>query len=117
MGKTVEQYKKSVKKMLSEYALSSPPWTRTKLLFDDEHLGYIVMRVGWYKGKRVHRCLIHIDIIDDKVVIQANNTEDLLKTELMARGIPEEKICLGFIPEQAWAFTQQKEYTPVLEPA
>jgi hypothetical protein len=33
-------------------------------------------------------------------------------------GIPEEKICLGFIPEKAWTFAQQAiEAAPVLEPA
>lgn len=117
MDKTVEHYQCSVKKLLSEYALSSPPWAKTELFFDDERMGYVVMRVGWYKNKRVHRCLIHIDIIDGKIVIQENNTEDLLKTELIEMGVPAEKIELGFIPAKAWTFAQPIDKTLVLEPA
>ena len=117
MGKTVEHYKLCVKKLLSEYELSSPRWAKTELLFDDSRMRYMVMRLGWHREKRVHRCLVHIDIIDDTVVIQSNNTEDLLKTELISMGIPADKIELGFIPAKAWTFAQPTEAAPVLEPA
>lgn len=32
------------------------------------------------------------------IVIQANNTEDLIDEDLIQMGIPKEKICLGLLP-------------------
>lgn len=55
----------------------------------------------------------HIDMIGDKVVIQENNTEELVKTELIEMGIPADKIELGFIPAKAWTFAHPTEETPV----
>jgi hypothetical protein len=59
---------------------------------------YLVLRVGWNNQQRIHLCLVHIDIKDDMVVIQANNTEDMLDEELVALGVPHEKIHPGILP-------------------
>ena len=42
--------------------------------------------------------MIHIDIIDGQVWIQANNTDRLIAEELVAAGIPAESIVLGLQP-------------------
>jgi len=44
--------------------------------------------------------LAHIDICQEMVVIQCNNTEDLIATELAEMGIPRENIALGFLPPE-----------------
>jgi len=117
MVQSVEFYKQCIKYLLSDYEEQAPNWGKTELIFDDERMRYIVLYVGWRKEKRIHYTVVHIDIIGDKVVIQENNTEDLLKTELIEMGIPADKIELGFIPAKAWQFAQQTDETPVLEPA
>ena len=116
MAYPIALYKQCIKKLLSEYETFAPDWGKTELIFDDERMRYIVLRVGWIKEKHIHRCVVHIDIVGDKVVIQENNTEDLIKTELIEMGIPADKIELGFIPAKAWTFAQQTEASPVLEP-
>ncbi len=76
-----------------------------EVLFDDERLRYMAVWVGWWKSKRIHQCTIHIDICDDMVIIQCNDTEDLIGTELANMGIPKEKICLGFLPPETHSYT------------
>jgi hypothetical protein len=43
---------------------------------------------------------VHIDICDEIVIIQCNDTEDLIATELVEMGIPRERIVLGFLPPE-----------------
>ena len=102
-------YQQCIKEILSEYERLSTEWSEVELLFDDERKRYMVLRVGWFKHKRVHRCLIHIDICDDKVMIQANNTEYLIDNELIDRGISKEKIIFAFLPPEARLNIEQKK--------
>lgn len=46
--------------------------------------------------RRVHGCLIHLDIIDGKIWIQRDGTEEGVGTELISAGIPKNRIALGF---------------------
>ncbi|MCP4110141.1 MAG: XisI protein [Desulfobacteraceae bacterium] len=93
-------YQKCIKRLLSAYQPLKTEWSEVELLFDDERKHYMAFRVGWFRQKRVHFCLVHIDICDDTVVIQANNTEDMIDDELIRMGIPREKICLGLLPPE-----------------
>ncbi len=65
-------------------------------IFDRDRDRYLVMSLGWQRVKRIHGCLIHIDIIDGKVWIQRDGTEDGIANELVEAGIPKEHIVLGF---------------------
>jgi hypothetical protein len=60
---------------------------------------------------------IKIDICDEMIVIQCNNTEDLIATELEEMGIPQHKICLGFLPPEVRTLVNQPEQQRLLEPA
>lgn len=67
-----------------------------EVLFDHEHDRYCVLSVGWEGVRRVHGCLIHIDLIDNKVWVQRDDTEDGVTYELERAGIPKSDIVLGF---------------------
>ena len=69
-------------------------------MFDREHDRYLLVNVGWDEGKRVHGSLVHIDIIDGKVWIQRDGTEEGVAQELVRAGIPKERIVLGFRPPE-----------------
>jgi hypothetical protein len=58
----------------------------------------LLITLGWDSVKRIHGCLVHIDIIDGKIWVQRDGTEDGVTYELVAAGIPKEKIVLGFHP-------------------
>lgn len=69
---------------------------RHELVFDREGDHYQLLSIGWDNRKRVFDCDVHLDIINDKVWIQLNNTDVDLATELVEMGVPREDIVLGF---------------------
>jgi len=54
----------------------------------------------------VHGCVVHIDIIGDKVWIQYDGTNRPVADELMAAGIPPTDIVLGFHPPKMRQHTE-----------
>ncbi len=65
-------------------------------VFDRARDRYLIVSVGWQGVRRVQHCLIHVDIINRKVWIQRDGTEDGIAHELEAAGIPKSDIVLGF---------------------
>jgi hypothetical protein len=69
-------------------------------VFDEANDRYLIVSVGWEKNiRRIHHCLAHLDIIDGKVWIQRDGTEEGLAYELEAAGIPKSDIVAAFHPE------------------
>jgi XisI protein len=77
---------------------------RYETIFDRTQDRYVVMILGREPARhlsetatrRVHGCLIHVDIIDSMIWIQRDGTEEGVAIALMKAGIPREKIVLGF---------------------
>ncbi|MDF5727962.1 MAG: XisI protein [Rhizonema sp. PD38] len=57
---------------------------------------YLVMILGRENKRRVHGCLIHVDIINGKIWIQRDGTEEGVASELVKVGVPKDRIVLGF---------------------
>ena len=69
-------------------------------VFDEVNDRYLIMSVGWQgRSKRMHGCLVHLDIINGKVWIQRDGTEDGIGYDLEAAGIPKSDIVPAFHPE------------------
>jgi hypothetical protein len=64
------------------------------------------MLVGWENDKRVHGCLVHMDIIDGKIWIQRDGTEDGMALDLVRAGIPKQEIVLAFHPPHRRPYTE-----------
>ncbi len=75
-------------------------------MFDRSNDRYLLVNVGWDRGRRVHGSLVHIDIIDGKIWIQRDGTEDGIANELVSAGIPRDHIVLGFRPAEVRPFTE-----------
>ena len=65
-------------------------------LFDECNDSYALIAEGWDGDERVHHVVAHLEIIDGKVWIQADNTDLVLARELESKGIPKSDIVLGF---------------------
>ncbi|MDM8527733.1 XisI protein [Anaerolineales bacterium HSG24] len=95
---TLEKYRQVIRKVIKDY--SEIPYAfgdiQSQTIFDTEVDRYLLMIIGREGVKRVHGCLIHIDIIGAKVWIQRDGTEAGMTTELLKAGIPKDKIVLGF---------------------
>lgn len=98
MENSVAFYQHCIKQLLSTYESLKTDDAQIEVIFDDEHLRYLAVWVGWQQSKRIHQCAIHIDICHDTIIIQRNDTEERLDRELMTYGIPPEKIQIGFLP-------------------
>jgi hypothetical protein len=69
-------------------------------VFDEKNDRYLIMSVGWEGTiRRIHGCLAHLDIIDGKVWIQRDGTEDGIAYDLEAAGIPKSDIVPAFHSE------------------
>ncbi|MCL1475879.1 XisI protein [Argonema antarcticum] len=103
----IEDYRKLVKQLLNKYAsfFNSDNEVKTQTIFDLENDRYILLSIGWLGGRRVHHCIMHIDIIDFQVWIQENNTDRLIAEELVAAGISPKSIILGLQPPEVRAYT------------
>lgn len=69
---------------------------KNRAAYDHENKQYLIISEGWQNNQHFHSCLIHIEIINDKIWIQCDNTEAGIANELVASGIPKEDIVLGF---------------------
>ncbi|MGI0481196.1 XisI protein [Geminocystis sp. CENA526] len=83
------------------------PNIKFETVFDTQQHRYLLMIVGREKinhpfptTKRVHGCLIHVDIIDDKIWIQRDGTEKGIATDFLEAGIKKDKIILAFYDPQ-----------------
>lgn len=74
-------------------------------IFDDKQHRYQVIAQGWQGKKRTHGCLIHIDIKGEKIWLQHDSTDANIAESLIERGIPKERIVLGFLPESVRPYT------------
>ena len=115
MEKELDIYKQCIKRVLSGYETLKTNQSEVELIFDDSRMRYMVVRIGWLNQKRIHLCLVHIDIVGDGVVLQCNNTEDMVATELVAAGIPQHKIRLGFLPPDSQDFVDHPEIREQLQ--
>ncbi|MBS1252202.1 MAG: hypothetical protein MAG451_01240 [Anaerolineales bacterium] len=101
------EYRQIIERVLSEYA--QVPYAygdiQTLTVFDREGDHYLLVNVGWDK-RRVHGCLLHVDIIDGKFWIQRDGTEHGIAGELEAAGVPKDHIVLAFHSSKARQYTE-----------
>ncbi|MCB0087715.1 MAG: XisI protein [Caldilineaceae bacterium] len=97
-----------MKRILSEHAEQAPSAenVETLPLFDDTHDNYAVFDLGWDRMGRVHAVFLHVRLLNGKVWIEQDGTEDGVADELLAAGIPKEDIVLGFYRPERRAITE-----------
>ncbi len=94
----LEKYREIIERTLTEYAAIPYAYGEIKSepVFDRQRDSYLLVNVGWHKGQRMHGCLVHIDIIDVKIWIHRDGTEDGIAADLEREGIPKSDIVLAF---------------------
>jgi hypothetical protein len=94
----VVDYRQIVQDVLSRYLgrKYANADIQNEAIFDQDKDRYLIMSVGWQGMKRVHSSLIHIDIIDGKLWIQADNTEHGIAHDFLEAGVSRQDIVLGF---------------------
>lgn len=88
----------AIEKVLKDYAdfLGNDDQVQIECVFDRVQGHYLLVEVGWEGAYRIYSTLIHIDVIDQKLWIQQDSTEEGVADELMAAGIAPEQIVVAF---------------------
>ena len=103
----LKKYRETIEKILSEYAAIAYAYgdIERRTVFNRETDSYLLYVVGWDRRERVHGIISHIDIIDGKIWIQRDGTEDGLAMDLEREGVPKSDIVL------AWHAPELRKYT------
>ena len=90
-----------------EYAAHKPSHGQidSEPIIDPERDHYEVVHIGWQGHRRVHGCVIHVDIINGKIWIQHDGTDRPIAEALVEAGVPREDIVLGFQPADVRKWT------------
>jgi hypothetical protein len=98
----LEQYRQCIKKVLTEYH----EWIsgagnfdeESCLIFDEIHDQYLWIFMGWKDGKKTQNIHVHIRIVNEKIYIEEDWTEEGMAIELMREGLTNHDIVLAFHP-------------------
>lgn len=100
-------YREIIERILREYA--AIPYAHGEIerqtVFDRENDHYLLMIVGRENIRRVHGCLIHVDIINGKFWIQRDGTEYGIARDLLDAGVPKDHIVLAFRAPEVRPYT------------
>jgi len=97
MGK-VDHYRQLVQELLQAYSeiKASNESVEAEAIFDPMRDRYQVVHVGWSNHRRVYGCILHLDIINEKIWIQHDGTEGGIAQALLDRGVPKTDIVIAF---------------------
>ena len=71
---------------------------RAFFVSDDKNHHYQFLWLGWKGDKQIFNVAFHIDILNDKIWIQRDNTETGIANLLTEKGIPQKEIVLAYYP-------------------
>lgn len=96
----LDQWREILEKILQYYA--NLPYrygdVSSYVVVSRERNHYLLMHEGWEEQRRVHGCVVHVEIRDDKLWIHYDGIEDSITEELVSAGIPKDHIVLAFHP-------------------
>ena len=100
----LEKYRRVIKKILTEYyqmtVAQSPVSTEIeaseRIALDEEHDQYLWFRFGWQEKQRTQHIIMYLCIKNGKIWVEEDATNLCVVDDLLAAGIPQTDIVLGF---------------------
>ncbi|GAB1539057.1 hypothetical protein NUACC21_17220 [Scytonema sp. NUACC21] len=97
---TLNQYRETIYKILKNHA--DIPYSygeiKSEVVVSQDRNHYLLMISGWDGNLRIHGCVVDVEIINGKIRIQRDRIEDGITDDLVAAGVPKDKIVLAFHP-------------------
>ncbi len=92
------ELKQAIIKVLQDYIefLGNDPESEIQLVIDETQDHYLLIEIGWHQNRRIYGTLIHIDIINEKIWIQQDGTEEGIANELVNLSISPQQIVLAY---------------------
>lgn len=95
---SLDAWRDILERILTEHA--AVPYAngdiRSEVVADRKRDRYLLIDLGWKGYERAHGALVHVDLIDGKFWIQYDGTEEGIATQLVAAGVPHDRIVLAF---------------------
>lgn len=99
----IKKFREIIEKVLREHAefyraanAQHADENMVETVFDREGNHYVLFNIAWEGYDRTHYAVVHLDIINDKIWIQKDETEEGVATDLEKHGVPKDKIVLAF---------------------
>lgn len=94
----IEKYRAAIVRVLEQWESRPGPEStlRFEPVFDRERDRYLLTVIGWDRGQHVHSVLAHIDLEGGKLWIHHDRTETGIAPDLVAAGVPPDRIVLAF---------------------
>lgn len=92
-------FKQVIYEILNKYVNIQPvnsPNICNQLICDEKRNSYQLIRLGFENGRRIHYCVFHFDIRNEKIWIQQDNTDIPVAQLLLDLGIKHNEIVLAF---------------------
>lgn len=89
-----------IRKIFNSYIefLGTSDDVQLEAIIDTQNHHYLLVEVGWHNGRRIYGTLLHIDIINQKLWIQQDGTEEGIADELVALEFPNITLFWGLNP-------------------
>lgn len=91
-------YREIIKDLITEYGQEDPGIgdIEVETIFNEENDHYALVYTGWDGHHRIHGDVLHIDIRGGKIWIQHDGTYIGVAKRMVERGVPKDKIVLGY---------------------
>lgn len=77
----------------------------TEIIFDEQRDCFLLIDLGWNQHQRIYNCVIHLEIREQKIWIQRNQTDRPIADVLISMGVASEDIILGLQPPSVREYT------------
>ena len=98
----LEKWREVLEKILKHYA--SLPYrygdVTNQVIISGDRNHFMLVHEGWENRRRVYGTVTHAEIRDGKIWIHYDGIEDGITDELVAAGVPKDKIVLAFHPPE-----------------
>ena len=99
----VARFQRTILSIMQEYAdartdssVQADTQVAYRTVVDEKHQRYQLILVGWQKRERIYHVLFHVEIINNKIWIEEDNSEDSFAEMLVEKGIAKKDIVLGY---------------------
>lgn len=97
----VERYIQHVAELVNRQYRTDEGEAVAHCVFDEERDHYLLVKAGWFKGRRSQGTTMFVRIHDGRVHVEEDWTEHGIANALIEDGVPEEDIVLAFHPPAA----------------
>ncbi|MEC4895092.1 MAG: XisI protein [Oscillatoria sp. PMC 1051.18] len=105
----LDLYRQLIQELLLERAkLRSPnDPVKSQVIFDRERDRYQLVNLGWKNSStRIYGCILQVDIIDGKIWVQHDGTENAIASQLVEKGVPKQDIVLAYHAPHVRKYTE-----------